>query len=419
MKISALLTDFYQLTMAQGYWKEGIDNRKASFHLFYRTAPFGGDCAVACGLELVVDFIKNFSFEDSDIDYLASLNIFEKPFLEMLRGLKLTVDVDAVEEGTLVYPYEPLVRVEGPILQCQLLESVLLNVVNFSTLIATKAARVSEAAEGDPVMEFGLRRAQGIDGALTASRAAFIGGCSSTSNVLAGKTFGIPVQGTHAHSWVMAFDDEEEAFRAYVKVYPKGGVLLVDTYDTIEGVKKAIKVGNFSAIRLDSGDLAELSKEARKLLDAAGLEHVKIVASNELDEDAIRELKKKGAKISLWGVGTNLVTGKGAGALNGVYKLSAIQNSSGEWKSRMKFGKGSNPGRLQVRRLADRDIMYDIDLGVDVPGVDLLVPIFREGKLVYTLPKLLEIKKKVKKLAGRAVEMEERLLAVKQKLQHG
>ncbi len=425
--------------MAYAYWKEGLADRQSAFHLFFRRPPFKGGFTVACGLESVVNFIENFSFEKADRDYLESLQtpdggaFFEKDFLDMLCSLKLTVSVDAIEEGSLVFPHEPLLRVQGPLLQCQLIESALLNLINFPTLIATKAARICLAAEGDAVMEFGLRRAQGIDGALTASRAAFVGGCTSTSNVLAGKTYGIPVQGTHAHSWVMSFADEQEAFMAYAKIYPEAAVLLVDTYDTIEGVKKAINVGlwlknegsSLVGVRLDSGDLAQLSIEARKLLDDAGLHGVKIVASNELDETVISELKRQGAKISIWGVGTSLVTGKEQAALDGVYKLSALQDDAGVWNYKLKLSeqlaKVSNPGRLQVRRFSKDgyfagDVMYDVDLGLldakgnidpfdptkqvvfagDYTSQDLLIPIFKEGNLVYALPKLTDIQKKTK-----------------------
>ncbi len=436
----SLLCDFYQLTMAYAYWKEGLADRQSAFHLFFRRPPFKGGFTVACGLEAVVEFINNFAVNASDLAYLRSLQtpkgapVFENAFLDMLASLKLEVSVDAVVEGTLVFPHEPLLRVEGPLLQCQLLESALLNLMNFPTLIATKAARVCLAAEGDPVMEFGLRRAQGLDGAMTASRASYVGGCVSTSNVLAGKTFGIPVQGTHAHSWVMAFDDEEEAFKAYAKIYPDAAVLLVDTYDTIEGVKKAIHVGlwlkkrghNLVGVRLDSGDLAQLSIETRRLLDAAGLQEVKIVASNELDEIVISELKRQGAKISIWGVGTSLVTGKDQAALDGVYKLSALQDAKGVWKYKLKLSeqltKVSNPGRLQVRRYSKNgqfagDVMYDLELGLpDAKGnidpfdptkqisfeagftsEELLVPIFRRGVQVYDLPTLPAIQAQTKR----------------------
>ncbi len=438
MKMSlSLLTDFYQLTMAYAYWKEGLDSRKASFHLFFRRPPFKGGFTVACGLEAAVDYIQNFALDQTDIDYLASIKsstgapLFEKGFLDMMQGLRLKCTLDAVPEGTIVFPYEPILRVEGPLLQCQLLESPLLNLINFPTLIATKAARVCLAAEGDPVIEFGLRRAQGIDGAMTATRATFVGGATSTSNVLAGKTYGIPIQGTHAHSWVMAFDDELEAFKAYAKVYPDASVLLVDTYDTIEGVKKAVAVGlqlkkeghKLLGIRLDSGDLAELSIKARKLLDQAGLNDVKIVASNELDETVISELKHQGAKIGVWGVGTKLVTGGSQAALDGVYKLSALQDDTGKWEYKLKLSeqlaKVSNPGRLQVRRFSKDghfvgDLLYDVDHPIVDPNqnvdpfdstkqlyfdpactsCDLLVPILQEGRQVFTPPSLVEIQKR-------------------------
>lgn len=429
-----LLSDLYQLTMAYAYWKAGLSERRACFHLFFRRPPFKGGFTIACGLEAVIDFLQQFAYDESDLAYLATLKnpsgtpLFEASFLELLKGLKLSVCVDAVPEGNLVFPYEPLIRVEGPMLQCQLLESPLLNLVNFPTLIATKAARMCLAAEGDPVMEFGLRRAQGIDGAMTASRASFVGGCSSTSNVLAGKVFGIPVQGTHAHSWIMAFESEEEAFRTYAKIFPESSLLLVDTYDSIEGVKKAINVGrqlkknghNLMGIRLDSGDLAQLSIVSRKLLDDAGFHDTKIVASNELDEIVISELKHQGAKIGVWGVGTNLVTGKEQAALDGVYKLSAIQSENGEWKYTLKLSeqlaKVTNPGRPQVRRFVKNglyvgDVIYDVGLGIDEAAdnvdpfdpakqvlvkkefsfKDLLQPIFVDGSLVYDRPSLNEI----------------------------
>lgn len=430
----SLLTDFYQLSMAYAYWKSGIANREASFHLFFRRPPFKGGFTIACGLETVIDFINRFTFDESDITYLASIKnasgtpYFEEPFLDMLKALKLTVNIDAVPEGNIVFPYEPLLRIEGPLLQCQLLESPLLNLINFPTLIATKAARICLAAQDDPVFEFGLRRAQGMDGALTASRAAYVGGCTATSNVLAGKSFGIPVQGTLAHSLVMAFENEEEAFMAYAQALPDACVFLVDTYDTIAGVKCAIKVGKWLesqgkkmiGVRLDSGDLAQLSIESRKLLDAAGFTEAKIVASNELDEIIISELKHQGAKISSWGVGTNLVTGKEQPALDGVYKLSALKDAQGKWKYVLKLSeqlvKVSNPGRLQVKRFSYEgkyvaDILYDVDMGLprieqnpdpfdptkqvvvsaSCDSHDLLVPIFRQGTCTYSQPSLEEI----------------------------
>ena len=335
----ALLTDLYQLTMAQGYWKTGMDRHEAVFHLFFRRNPFKGAYSIACGLADAVDFIQNFRFDESDRAYLATLEgndgkpLFEPAFLDYLGDLQLTCDLDAIPEGTVVFPQEPLLRVQGPLLQCQLLETPLLTIINFQTLIATKAARVCHAAQGDPVLEFGLRRAQGMDGGLSASRAAYIGGCAGTSNVLAGKLYGIPVKGTHAHSWIMSFDTEQESFEAYAQAMPNNCIFLVDTYDTIEGVKRAIDAGRrlkaagheMIGIRLDSGDLTALSIEARNLLDEAGFENAAIVGSNDLDEYRITDIKKRGGKIAVWGVGTRLATAYDEPALTGVYKLSAIR----------------------------------------------------------------------------------------------
>lgn len=436
----ALLTDLYQLTMAFGYWKIGFENKEAVFHLAFRKPPFQGGFTVSAGLEYVVNYLENFYFDSSDLSYLSSLKdnegnpYFPPEFLDYLNNLKFTCDIDAMPEGSIVFPNEPLLRIQGPLIQCQLFESSFLNLVNFSTLIATKAARMCIAAKGDPVIEFGLRRAQGIDGALTASRSSYIGGCSSTSNVLAGKLFGIPVKGTHAHSWVMAFDDEIESFQAFAKAMPNNCIFLVDTYDTIEGVKNAIQVGlwlkqqgkKMVGIRLDSGDLTDLSIKSRKLLDEAGFPDAKILASNELDETIISDLKRQGAQIGVWGVGTNLVTGKEQPALDGVYKLSALRDPGGEWKYKLKLSeqilKVSNPGILQVRRFYTEkgnvaDVIYDVTkdlpegctlvdpfdptkqktLRKDLYGEDLLVPIFRGGRRVYDLPPLEEIQQATKR----------------------
>lgn len=427
MSSLSLLTDFYQLTMAYAYWKAGLDQHEAVFHLFFRRPPFNGGFAIAAGLEAAVEYIQNYKVDKDDIEYLRSLSLFSEDFFEYLTHLKLSCDIDAIPEGTVVFPYEPLLRVKGPLLQCQLLESPLLNLINFPTLIATKAARVCIAAEGDPVFEFGLRRAQGINGALTASRSSFIGGCDATSNTLAGKMYGIPVRGTHSHSWVMAFNSELEAFQTYANCLPQQGVFLVDTYNTLEGVKKAIQVGlegkPLHGVRLDSGDLAFLSIEARKLLDSAGFVDCKIIASNELDETIISDLKRQGAKIDIWGVGTHLVTGKGQQALDGVYKLSAIREKGADWRYTLKLSeqmlKVSNPGILQIRRFKNEqgyfaDALYDekksirgschlVDLwdqtqerviSGEVPFEDLLVSIFKEGKLVYNLPALAAIRER-------------------------
>jgi nicotinate phosphoribosyltransferase len=341
-------------------------------------------------------------------------------FLEELRSLRLECDVDAVPEGTVVFPYEPLVRVRGSLLQAQLLETALLNFVNFETLIATKAARVALAARGDEVIDFGLRRAQGIDGGLSASRAAFVGGGAATSNVLAGRLLGLPVSGTHAHSWVMAFDSEEEAFEAWARSQPNNSVFLVDTYDTLEGVRRAAAAAlrlrerghRAIGIRLDSGDLAYLSIEARAILDEAGFTEMKIVASNDLDEHVIASLKEQGARIDAWGVGTRLVTGGDQAALGGVYKLGAVREPGGPWRTRVKVSeqavKTSNPGVQQVRRFSGpdsfaADVIYDEERGIgEAPMLvdpldptrrkrvaagsgfeDLLVPVVRGGRVVY------------------------------------
>ena len=439
-----LLTDLYQLTMAQGYWRLGMQQRQAAFSLTFRENPFGGGYAIACGLNYAIEYVEGVRFGESELAYLASLEgndgraLFERPFLEYLAALRWTVDIDAVPEGTVVFAHEPMLRVTGPILQCQLLETPLLNMVNFQTLIATKAARVCQAARGEPVLEFGLRRAQGIDGALAAARAAYVGGCAATSNVLAGKLFGIPVRGTHAHSWVMAFDDELEAFEAYARAMPNNCIFLVDTYDSLEGVRRAVQVGRklrerghqMVGIRLDSGDLAHLSVEARKMLDAAGFIDAVIVASNELDEQLIESLKARGAAICVWGVGTKLVTAHGQPALGGVYKLTAIRDETGQWRDRLKLSEGgaktSAPGLHQVRRFRRgevfiADMIYDIRhppageaklvdlqdptrrrvLPGDAAHEDLLVPIFREGERVYDPPPLDEARRRAQDQLGR------------------
>ena len=427
-----LLTDLYQLTMAYAYWKEGLHERRAAFHLFFRENPFGGGFAIACGLAAVVEYLDALSFEEADVAYLASLRgnddkpLFSPGFLDYLRSLRFACDLDAIPEGRWVFPQEPLVRVEGPIAQCQLIETALLNCINFQSLIATKATRMCLAAGQDPVVEFGLRRAQGVDGALAASRAAYVGGCAGTSNVLAGFRYQIPVYGTHAHSWVMAFEDEPAAFDAYVRALPNNATLLVDTYDSLAGVRHAIEASRalhaqghrLAGIRLDSGDLAYLSIEARRMLDAAGLVDTKIVASNNLDEHTIQSLKEQGARIDIWGVGTKLVTAYDQPALGGVFKLGSIV-SDGRWQDRIKLSEQSakvtTPGRLGVRRYRDEngnvgDLIYDARLGVKGSAEivdpsdptrrkklgpaatfeDLLVPIYRGGERLYLLPSLEE-----------------------------
>lgn len=418
----ALLTDLYQLTMAYGYWKSGQHNRESVFQLFFRRPPFQGGFTLIAGLQHVVDYLENFRFEEEDIAYLANIKnknnkaLFSKEFLDYLSTLKFSCHLDAVPEGTILFPEEPILRIQGPIIQCQIFESCLLNLINFSSLIATKAARICLAAEGDMVLEFGLRRAQGIDGALTASRSAYIGGCEATSNVLAGKLYDIPVKGTHSHSWVMAFEDELDSFQTFAECHPDNCVLLVDTYDSLEGIKKSIKVAEWLkqngssllGIRLDSGDLAKLSKEARILLDEAGLKDTVIIASNELDEYVIRDLKLQGAQINVWGVGTNLVTAKEQAALDGVYKLGAIKNSQDEWVYKVKLSedmsKVSHPGIQQVRRFYNEsgyvsDLVYDVQIGCEDKNQykDLLIPIFRNGKKVYNSPSIHEIREKANK----------------------
>ena len=431
MQNYTLLTDLYQLTMSYGYWKSGLKDHEAVFHLFFRKNPFKGGYAIAAGLEAVVDLLDNFSFDADDLSYLSTLKgnddkpLFKPDFLDYLGNLKMTCTVEALPEGTPAFPHEPLLRIRGPIILGQLLETPLLNILNFQTLIATKASRICRAANGEPVLEFGLRRAQGPDGAISASRAAYIGGCAATSNVLAGKKFGIPVKGTHAHSWVMSFDSEAESFQTYAQAMPNNCVFLVDTYDTVEGVKEAIKTSlalrergfEMVGIRLDSGDLADLSIKSRKLLDEAGFPNASIVASNDLDEYRISALKTQGAKINVWGVGTRLATAYDQPALGGVYKLAAIREPKGEWKYKVKLSeqaiKVSNPGILQITRFSKggkyiADMIFNEEW-IEKEGVfqsfsgetietaglekkDLLEVIFKEGELVCQLPDIHSIR---------------------------
>lgn len=374
----ALLTDLYQLTMMHGYWKTGRHENLVSFEYFFRSLPPDAGFAVSCGLEPLLDFLENLHFTQSDLEYLESLGLFDPGFLDYLQNFRLRSRIYAVPEGTIVFPHEPILRVDGPLAEAQLLETVILNSLNYPTLVATKAARVRLAAGEDYIMEFGVRRAQGPDGGLTGSRAAYIGGADATSNVLAGKIYGIPVRGTHAHSWVMSFPDELSAFRAYASVYPENTLLLVDTYDTLSsGIPNAIRVFKElrargyhprGSIRLDSGDLAKLSKAAYAAFVEAGFDNPVIVASNELDEYLIADLKRQGAKINSWGVGTNLITGGSHPALGGIYKLVAVASADGRWEPRLKLSsnlaKMTDPGRKQVVRYRDHaghplaDILY-------------------------------------------------------------
>jgi nicotinate phosphoribosyltransferase len=394
----ATLTDLYELTMGSGYLSTGLAERQAVFTLSFRGLPFGGGYAVAAGLDDALEILEHLRFEPEDIDHLQGLTgvtgkpLFPREFLDLLASLRFSCDVDAIPEGTVVFGNEPLVRVSGPLLQAQLVESVLLTVIGFQTLVATKAARVVAAAAGGSILEFGLRRAQGPDGALSAARAAYIGGVSATSNVLAGRLYGIPVRGTHAHSWVQVFGDEQAAFDAYADAQPDNITLLVDTYDSLTGVGRAIETGKrlrargrtLDAIRLDSGDLAYLSIEARRILDEAGFPETKIVASNDLDEHLIESLREQGARIDVWGVGTKLDTAFDQPALGAVYKLTAVQDSAGAWRFPVKLSeqtaKISTPGILGVRRFIDptgrlrADMIYDEGMPPEGPGGVIVDP---------------------------------------------
>ena len=423
----ALLTDLYQLTMVGGYVQEGKKEQWANFDYFFRRIPDDGGYCVLAGLADVIDYIQRLRFSQEDLSYLEGLGIFPKEVLTYLENFQFTGDLWAIPEGTVVFPHEPLIRVVAPLPEAQLIESTLLNIMNFQTLIATKGARVHWAANGDPVVDFGLRRAHGPDGALMASRAAYIGGVDSTSNVLAGCLYGIPVRGTHAHSWVESFPNELDAFRAYAKVYPNACLLLADTYDTLSsGVPHAIQVGRelkeedhkLLGIRLDSGDLAYLSKQARSMLDEAGLSDSAIVASSDLDEWIVESLKRQGARVDIWGVGTRLVTSFSCPALGGVYKLTALDDDGKRMAPKIKRSdnpeKITNPGVKKVVRIYDqKERMRGDVLFLDEERIpegrsfrvyhpmfthvfkyypkhfmkkDLLLPIFQKGKLVYESP---------------------------------
>lgn len=438
----SLLTDLYQLTMVGGYYLLGKKEQKANFDYFFRKIPEEGGFCVAAGLEQVIQYIQNIHFSPEDMHYLKSLNLFPPGVLDYFRGLRFTGDLYAVPEGTLVFPQEPIVRVTAPLPEAQIIETALLNILNFQTLVATKAARVCIAADEDPVIEFGVRRAQGPDGGLTAARAAYIGGASATSNLMAGRVFGIPVRGTLAHSWVESFPTELESFQAYAKIYPRNCILLVDTYDTLRsGVPNAIRVGkelreknqgDLAGIRLDSGDLTFLSREARKMLDETGFVRAHILGSSDLDEWLIESIKKQGAEIDAWGVGTRLVTSYSCPALGGVYKLSAVFED-GHLRPKLKVSddpeKTTNPGVKKVIRFYDEknfmrgDVIAFEDetfpqgqpvkvfhpmlshISKIYPGhfrrEEILIPIIKDGKLVYQLPTLKEIQEKtLKSLPG-------------------
>ncbi|MDY3767166.1 MAG: nicotinate phosphoribosyltransferase, partial [Lachnospiraceae bacterium] len=432
-----LLTDFYELTMMQGYFKNPTD-QVVIFDAFYRRNPCDGGYAIAAGLDQVIDYIKNLTFSKEDIDYLRSLKTFDEDFLDYLSTFHFSGDIYAIPEGTVVFPYEPLVKVIAPIMEAQLVETAILTIINHQSLIATKASRVVFAAKGDGIMEFGLRRAQGPDAGVYGARAAMIGGCIGTSNVLAGQLFDVPVKGTHAHSWIMSFPDEYTAFKTYAKLYPNACILLVDTYDTLKsGVPNAIRVfremreagitlKNYG-IRLDSGDLAYMSKQARILLDEAGFHDAIISASSDLDEYLIQSLKSQGATITSWGVGTNLITSKDCPAFGGVYKLAAVRdNQTGEFIPKIKLSENTekitNPGNKTIYRIYDKNtgkIKADLicladekfDTSKDMIIFDpietwkktkihadtyelreLLVPVFSNGKCIYESPSVMEIR---------------------------
>jgi putative nicotinate phosphoribosyltransferase len=430
-----LLTDFYELTMMQGYYNNN-NNETVIFDMFYRENPSGSGYAICAGLEQVIEYIKELSFTEEDIEFLRGQKIFNEGFLDYLKKFRFTGDIYAIPEGTVVFPMEPLVKVIAPIMEAQLIETALLNIINHQSLIATKASRVVYAAGGQPVMEFGLRRAQGPDAGTLGARAAVIGGCIGTSNVLAAKLYNVPALGTHAHSWIMSFDDELTAFRKYAELYPQNTTLLVDTYDTLRsGVPNAIKVFTELqdadkmpikyGIRLDSGDLAYLSKKARKMLDAAGFTDAMITASSDLDEFIIDSLKTQGAKIDSWGVGTKLITSRDCPAFGGVYKLAAIQRD-GEFIPKIKLSENqwkiTNPGNKKIYRIyekesgkvkADLITLEDEVFTPDKPMLlfdpvatwkktfldegsytlrELLHPIFLSGECVYTSPSVMEIR---------------------------
>lgn len=431
-----LLTDLYELTMMQGYFKNQ-NHDVVVFDAFYRTNPCDGGYAICAGLAQVIDYIEHLHFDADDIRYLKSLGIFDDDFLTYLSGFHFSGDIYAVPEGSVIFPREPLIKVVAPIMEAQLIETAVLNILNHQSLIATKAARVCHAAQGDGVMEFGLRRAQGPDSGTYGARAAIIGGCKGTSNVLAGQLFNVPVLGTHAHSWIMSFPDEYTAFSEYARLYPSACILLVDTYDTLKsGVPNAIRVFNemreanipltYYGIRMDSGDLAYLSKEVRKMLDAAGFPDAVISASNDLDEYLIESLKQQGATITSWGVGTNLITSKDNPAFGGVYKLAAIREKDGTFQPKIKLSenieKVTNPGNKTFYRVYDKatkkikaDLICLVDEVFDEADTlklfdpaapwkktrlaggtytlrEMLLPVIQNGRTVYQSPDVMKIR---------------------------
>ena len=430
-----LLTDLYELTMMQGYFKNDT-NETVVFDAFYRQNPSGSGYAIAAGLEQVIDYVKNLRFQPDDISYLRSLHLFDEDFLGYLSRFHFSGDIYAIPEGTVVFPREPLVKVIAPAMEAQLVETAILNIINHQSLIATKASRVVYAAQGDGIMEFGLRRAQGPDAGTWGARAAMIGGCIGTSNVLCGQLFDVPVKGTHAHSWIMSFPDEYTAFKKYSELYPDACILLADTYDTLKsGVPNAIRVFTemreagipltFYGIRLDSGDLAYMSKKARKMLDEAGFPDAVISASSDLDEYLITSLKGQNAAITSWGVGTNMITSADCPAFGGVYKLAAVMDEEGEFIPKIKLSENSekitNPGNKTVFRIYDKEtgkIRADLisladetfDVSQDLLIFDsvetwkktklaggsyimreILVPIFKNGECIYKSPSVKEI----------------------------
>lgn len=432
-----LLTDLYELTMMQGYFEKQSANETVIFDVFFRENPVKNGYSIMAGLEQVIEYIKNLNFSYEDVDYLRGLGIFSEDFLHYLSGFHFSGNIYAIPEGSVIFPKEPILKVIAPIMEAQLVETAILNIINHQSLIATKTARVVHAAQGDGVMEFGLRRAQGPDAGLYGARAAMIGGCVGTSNVLAGKMFDVPIMGTHAHSWIMSFPDELTAFRTYAKLYPSACILLVDTYDTLDsGVPNAIKVFKemreagipltFYGIRLDSGDLAYLSKKAKKMLDDAGFPDAVISASNDLDENLINSLKMQGATINSWGVGTNLITAKDCPSFGGVYKLAAVKDkATGQFIPKIKLSENAekitNPCNKTIQRIYDKatgKIIADLICLVGeefntenslllfdpietwkktmlAPGSytlrELLVPIFLDGQCVYESPKVMDI----------------------------